>query len=258
MAKHNAHDKMVLVRHDPGQKRKNTIRSIFLILVCSSIAYYVGIFEMNVRHDSALDRLAQLSELQKNIMAQNTALQQKVTNLEQSEAINKRAKQEIQTTIGAMQDRIAQLQKDVTFYQSIMAPSKNNKGLQIQSVELSPLSEKSRYAYKIILAQVAENRRYVEGVVAVNLIGKQGAEDIVLPLRDVSTVKELGIKFRFRYFQEFEGELLLPEGFKPEQLQVVAQSKGKKASRIESDIEWAQLVPDRTGTTAEVTASAEQ
>jgi len=35
---------------------------------------------------------------------------------------------------------------------------------------------------------------------------------------------------------------VIPEGFIPEHIQVVAQSKGKKASRIEQSFAWKQLL----------------
>ena len=79
-------------------------------------------------------------------------------------------------------------------------------------------------------------------MVAVNLIGKKKGAQEVIALRDISDRKELGIKFKFRYFQNIEGELVLPEGFEPSALQVVAQSKGKKASRIEQSYEWSTVL----------------
>lgn len=244
MSKHNAHDKMILVRHQPGRKRKQLIQLVLLLLVCASAAYYIGVFDVRKRHQNAVSSLGALSEEHRKALAENKALKQKLVNLEQSEAINLHAKQEIQVTLGELREHIAALQKDVRFYQNIMAPSKNNKGLQIQSTEISALEQNQRYAYKIVLAQVADNRRYLNGVAAVNLVGKQDGDDLVIPLRDVSSVEELGLQFKFRYFQEFTGEISLPVGFVPEQLQVVAQSKGKKASRVEKNTQWSELVPD--------------
>lgn len=123
-----------------------------------------------------------------------------------------------------------------------MAPSDNARGLQVQSAELKAMSDKQRYAYKIVLAQVADNKSYVSGVVAVNLIGMRDDKQEVIPLRDVSELEDLGIKFRFRYFQNIAGELVLPDAFEPAQIQVVAQSKGKKSSRIEQSFEWQSLL----------------
>ena len=41
------------------------------------------------------------------------------------------------------------------------------------------------------------------------------------------------IRFRFRYFQNIDGELTLPDGFEPEEIIVVAQSSGRNAQKLE-------------------------
>jgi hypothetical protein len=64
-----------------------------------------------------------------------------------------------------------------------------------------------------------------------------------LPLRDVSDDQSsLGIKFKFKYFQDITGELILPKDFSPESIQVVAQADGKKASKLERTYMWNDLV----------------
>jgi hypothetical protein len=74
-----------------------------------------------------------------------------------------------------------------------------------------------------------------------------GEEEKVLALRDISEQQTaLGIKFRFKYFQDITGDLLVPEGFKPTSIQVVAQSKGKKASRLEQSFEWQKLIDQKS------------
>lgn len=242
MGKHKASEKLVVVRHEPGRARKQRIFFLMILLIVTAAAYYAGAYSVKFHHQRAIERLASLSEEFRSVQSENLALSQQVANLERNDAITKRAKQEIQDTIRELKAEIALLKKDVNFYQGIMAPGDNSKGLQVQRVELAATSENRRYAYKIVLAQVADNRNYVSGVVAVNLVGKQGDEQLFLPLRDVSEVEELGMKFRFRYFQEFTGELTLPEGFEVEQLQVVAQSKGKSASKVEQTSQWAALL----------------
>ena len=54
-------------------------------------------------------------------------------------------------------------------------------------------------------------------------------------------INDVDIKFRYRYFQDFKGEVVLPEGFTPDQIQVVAQSVGSSAARIEKTYNWSDL-----------------
>ena len=170
-------------------------------------------------------------------------LRQQVFNLESGRTIDNVAKQEIQDTIRQYEDTIKQLKKDVSFYQSIMAPSENIKGLQVQNFELQKTADEKRFGYKAVLAQISDNKSYISGVALINVIGMKNGVKEVLALREVDDDQStLGIKFRFRYFQNITGELMLPEGFVPESIHVVAQADGKKASKLERSFIWNELV----------------
>jgi hypothetical protein len=62
---------------------------------------------------------------------------------------------------------------------------------------------------------------------------------VTIPLKDVSSdVDDLSVRFRFRFFQNVAGQLQLPEDFEPEKVQVILQSTGRKAMRIEQEFDW--------------------
>lgn len=122
-----------------------------------------------------------------------------------------------------------------------MAPGGNDKGLRVSKIDIIPEEAANRFRYSIMLTQVSDNSSYISGLAAVNIVGLQDGERVILPLRDLdSEVTELGVKFRFRYFQEFGGTLTLPSKFVPEQVQVVSQSTGSKAQRVEQTVNWPQ------------------
>ena len=242
MSRHKPDDKLILVKHRPGVRRKTRLFFVTALVVVAALGFSLGQYLSGSTQARAVASLDRLSLDYEALKTQEQALRQEVANLESGRAIDEVAKLQIQGTISDLKGSVSQLQKDVSFYKNIMAPSDNAKGLQVQKVEIKAEQGNSRYAYKIVLAQVADNKTYVNGVVAVNLIGMQAGKKEVLPLRDISELKELGIKFRFRYFQDITGEFLLPEGFKPDGLQVVAQTKGKKASRLERSFDWRDLL----------------
>lgn len=242
MAKRQAEDKLIVVKHQPGIKRKRRLVFLTGVAIVGVISFLLGSYQIKVRHDQAISRLNKLSADYAQLKESETSLRQQVTNLESGRTIDNLAKAEIQDTIKSLKSTVSQLKKDISFYQNIMAPSDNARGLQVQKVEISAGQTENRFDYKIVLAQVADNKAYVSGVVAVNLLGTRDEQQVILPLRDISDVQELGIKFRFKYFQNIAGELVLPEGFEPQEIHVVAQSKGKKSSRSEQTFEWQKLL----------------
>mgnify|MGYP000529990407 FL=1 len=242
MANRKAQDKLIVVKHKPGIKRKRRLVFITGVVVIGAVSFLLGDYQSRYKHARVLEKLNQLAGDYAMLQDSETYLRQQVANLESGREIDELAKQGIQETIREFKAKVSQLETDVSFYQNIMAPSDNARGLQVQKVEIKAGSVDKRFAYKIVLAQVADNKAYVKGVVAVNLIGMRGDKKEIIPLRDISEQKDLGIKFKFKYFQDISGELVLPEGLVPESIQVVAQTKGKKASRLEQSFEWETLI----------------
>jgi len=242
MANRKAQDKLIVVKHKPGIKRKRRLVFVTGVVVIGAVSFLFGDYLSRYKHARVLEKLNQLAGDYAMLQDGETNLRQQVANLQSGREIDELAKQGIQETIREFKAKVSQLETDVSFYQNIMAPSDNARGLQVQKVEIKAGSVNNRFAYKIVLAQVADNKAYVKGVVAVNLIGMRDDKKEIIPLRDISEQKDLGIKFKFKYFQDISGELVLPEDLVPGSIQVVAQTKGKKASRLEQSFEWQTLI----------------
>jgi len=233
-----ADERLMLVPYQPKlqlQRRLLILLAFFLAaLGAVAIGWYAGLQQHKLGNTEKARLQQQVLNAQQQVEAQN----QQITMLERGREIDGMAKQEIQATIIELENNLALYKKDVAFYKNIMAPSGDDKGLQVQKLDLSPGAAEQTFKYKLVLTQVADNTSYIEGLVAVNLIGTTGDTREILPLRDVKGAEDLGVKFRFRYFQNIEGELVLPEGFQPAQVQVVAQASGKKATKIERTFDW--------------------
>ena len=235
------HDRLMVTRYNPMAK---VLRFIFVTLLALGMAaggYYGGVI-------NSVDEIQALS-LQRDTLENSLAdaehtissLSQRVSILEKGGEVDRKATEGVRQTVIELKAQIATLEEEVSFYKGIMAPSGNDKGLRVSKIDVTREENSNRYRYSIMLTQVADNRSYISGLAAVNVVGLMNGERVILPLRDLdSDVTELGVKFRFRYFQEISGTLTLPAQFVPEQVQVVSQSTGSKAQRVEETINWPQ------------------
>lgn len=233
---------LVIHQYRPGQRVRSFIYFVLLIVGVAAGGYYAGIFGSMEQINSLADSQAALQRQLHEAEHDKVALAQRVGVLEKGGEVDRKAADSIRHTVKELKSQIATLEEEVAFYKGIMAPSSNDKGLRVSKIDINASSEEeSVYQYSIMLTQVADNSSYISGLAAVNFVGTQGAEKLILPLRDLdSSVTELGVKFRFRYFQEVAGKIQLPVGFVPEQVQVVLQSTGSKAQRVEQTIDWPQ------------------
>ena len=162
---------------------------------------------------------------------------QKIADLEIGGVIDERANEEVQQTIESLQDQIAQQNEEISFYKGVMLPNVANKGLRIEHLDVTPDST-GRIKYSLLLTQVVDKHDYVQGNVEILLKGEEGAAEKSLQLSQLDREKTDEVRFRFRYFQNINGEMMIPEGFEPREFMVVAQSAGSNGQRLEKSFEW--------------------
>ncbi|WP_108127370.1 DUF6776 family protein [Saccharospirillum mangrovi] len=235
-------DRMSVVPYQPWRQRVVTvIGSVILILV----VYCAYLYGRQAGFDAQTDLVAERNRLQtalRQSVQRSEELRLRVATLERGSDVDRQATEEVRQVNRELSDRIARLEEEVTLYQGIMAPSMNAEGLRVQEVRLEPTSSPNRYRYNLMLTQVGNNNQYLQGFVGVNLVGSRNGERVAMTLADVSDdVDEVDIRFRYRYFQEIAGDLVLPEGFIPDQIQVVAQAVGNRSARVERAYNWSDL-----------------
>ena len=235
-------EEYVVIRHRPGYRLRRTAILLIFTVVAAIAGYATGLTQGGFRFSSAEESNQVLEDEVEALREDYRKARQQLINLERGRVIDEQALNQARKTIVELETRIVSLQSDLTFYKNIMAPSETSKGLQVDSFTLVPARNRDSYDFKLVLTQVGNNKSYISGVVAVNVIGLRDEEKEVIALRDLSEdIADLGVKFRFRYFQDVEGSLKLPEEFEPLEVQVVAQAEGRKSSQAERTFNWDDL-----------------
>lgn len=235
-------DEYIVIRHRPGYRLKRTLILLAFTVIAAVAGYVAGLAQGGFRFTSVEASNERLEEQVATLKASYREARQKLVNLERGKLIDEQALNQARTTIVNLESRAGDLKSDLTFYKNIMAPSETSKGLQVDRFILASGRQARTYRFKLVLTQVGNNKSYISGLVAVNIIGVRDDEKEVIALRDLSQeIEDLGVKFRFRYFQDVEGKLALPTGFEPLEVQVVAQAKGQKSAQAERTFNWNNL-----------------
>ncbi|HVL01232.1 MAG TPA: DUF6776 family protein, partial [Dongiaceae bacterium] len=127
-----------------------------------------------------------------------------------------------------------------SFYKGIMSPEGSEKGLRIQRLEVTPTADTGRYRFKVVMTQVADNGDAITGTVQVRITGMREGVKETLRFDSITADPATGdgLPFNFRFFQDVSGELQIPTGFSPEQVEVIAQAKGRKATQLDRRFDW--------------------
>ncbi|HHJ18175.1 MAG TPA: hypothetical protein ENJ80_15955 [Gammaproteobacteria bacterium] len=206
------------------------------------VAY--GLFEYGVRYSGT--RVEQLTQ-QRNklesqvgvLQKQNAELQEQVAMLRRSSEIDRRATREVRDEFAALRNQLMEQRKDLEFYRGIVSPGDAEPGLRIQRFQLEPAGGEGNFFYSLTLTQVKRNDRYVRGVVEMEVEGEEDGSPKVLVFNKLAADNSKPLSYKFRYFQNFEGEIWIPPQFTPQRIRIMLKPKGKgQPAGIDETMDW--------------------
>lgn len=131
--------------------------------------------------------------------------------------------------------QIHELERELKFFRSIMAPEETIKGLQISRFNWQQL-DNSVLNWQLSLIQAGYQGRTLSGVVKASIVAMRGNEKVFLPL--INEDKNERFKYRFRYFQHITGTISIAEGLIPIAVNIIAIPSVKGQSTQEKQFPW--------------------
>lgn len=210
---------------------------VFLALLIAWGLYEYGRyragFDLLAANEQKLEQQRQVDELRD----ENTRLREQRAILERSGGVEQEAYKQLQSTVGGLQDELLELKEELAFYRGIISPEDASKGLKLQSFTLSPGRGKGHYGYKMVLTQVLNNGTVAYGNIAMTVSGSENGEEREYTLAQLGEDSD-PLQFRFKYFQSFEGDITLPEGFIPSKVNLVVKPRSRTHKQLSESINW--------------------
>ena len=217
--------------------------AVFLVISSASatgflIAYAYNLLSLNGSES------AQLQFALDEKTAENVSLRREIAFLERTSEVDKKAAFQSNASSATLQSQISELERNAEYYRRVISEKAGNTGLSISDFDLFATSIGNKYRYRIALRQQdADGDSYLEGRLSVNLIGKKAGMDLAIPLHELSTDQDgLDIRLRFKYFQNVEGELEIPDGFQPARIEIEASSNEPVKKIVKESVLWADLL----------------
>lgn len=217
------------------------VLSVVLVLLATGayLLFESGIRYSGERVEQLTQQLGGLEGAYKVQQRANADLREQLTVLKRSSEIDRRAAREVRDEYAGLRETVMELRKQLTFYQNIVSPEDAGPGLKILKFHLEPAQEEGSFFYSLTLTQVKRNERYVRGVVEMEIEGSENGEPKVLRFSKLAAGNSKALNFKFRYFQNFEGEIRIPPQFKPRQIRILLKPRGRKQPPgIEETMDW--------------------
>lgn len=168
-----------------------------------------------------------------------TRLNEEIALLRTHREIDENAYDKVEASLNGLQRKIQEQREAIAFYRGIISPADGGHGLRVQDLKVTKGKDEREYNVSLVLVQVMQHDRSVKGDVAFSVEGAQDGEAVTYTLEQlVPADQDSDWPFSFRYFQAFEREVILPDGFTPEKVNIEVRSRTKSVASVEQSFVW--------------------
>ena len=174
------------------------------------------------------------------LSARSDKLSQDVSTLRRSDQISREANRDLERTLAERDEEIAGLRADIAFYERFVGATGQRRGLSVHDLDMQ---FQSGEAWHFVATLTQNLNRGAVNTGRVTLLVEGTRNDRLEKLSWSGLRKQTsapGIAYSFKYFQQVEGEILLPKGFKPLRVTVLLAPAG--GSAVEQSYPWPDTV----------------
>ncbi|MGY0650830.1 DUF6776 family protein [Luteimonas sp. A537] len=164
-------------------------------------------------------------------------LRQEVATLARSDQVSREANGDLQLALAERDEEISALRADVAFYERLVGSTSQRRGLTVHGLRLQSQGE-GAWHFTATLTQTLNRAAVSSGNLTIEV---EGSRNDSLERLDWTALRQLddapGVEYSFKYFQQVDGDLMLPEGFKP--LRVIVRLAPPRGQAVEESFTWA-------------------
>ncbi len=232
--------RLIVRSHQP--RRLWILRSL---AVAGVMILAFGIFEFG-HMDGGFQRMAAVRDQSvaqatiDDLEQENARLRDRIALVQTSRDIDSQAYKQVESHLTELQAQILEQREELEFYRGIVSPADGASGLKIQEFKIMSGAESSLYRLRLVLVQAMKHDRRVSGVVKLSIDGARDGQPIRFSLGELTPEAAGGgpLAYSFRYFQDFEHDVILPTGFVPDRVNIEVSPKGRSARTIRRSYDW--------------------
>jgi hypothetical protein len=184
---------------------------------------------------------------QRVLRVQIDDLKQQVANLQRGDQVNDVATRSLRGTLAQREEEISSLRADLGFYSQLVGGDTKRQGLKLQEVKLQPIVGSRGWNLTLSLIQNAKRGDEIVGNASVSVEGLRADKVVQLDWAALGNAAQKdGLPFRFTYFQQLHGTIVLPADFRPTRLRIRVQPTGDEP--VARTVAWSDALSGNTTT----------
>lgn len=229
---------LVIRAHRPWLRRVIWIGGLALLPLSLYLTYEFG------RLDGGYDRLT-VGQQQRELTVEierlekaNTELRAKVAELETGHMSHQQETAELSRSVAELQAQVARQSQDLAFYRGIVGSTIGAPGIKVQRFQVRAGAASDHFHLRMVLVQAVRPDNVVSGTVALTLQGTERGKSVTYNLARLTADGRDQLPFSFRYVQDLDQEVVLPDGFAPARVSVEVRASGRSGAPFNQSFDW--------------------
>jgi hypothetical protein len=151
----------------------------------------------------------------------NDKLRASATSTTLGRDVDRKAYADVEKNLSELQSQLLKQREELTFYRGIISPKEGVDGLRIQRFQVVAAGVDNHYRLRLVLVQSMRQDTMVSGSIGVEIEGvRDNKPENLIVANATGRGGDAHLPFQFKYFQNLEHDVELPEGFEPHAVNV--------------------------------------
>jgi len=214
---------LVVRPHAPRRRAILIGLAVLLAVAILYTAFELGRYDAGFRVvDSVRGALSASSRI-RNLERENERQRTQLAAAEVARRVDQEGYKQVYRSLGDMQSQIARLNQDLSFYRGLVQPD-SVIHVKVQQMQIVPETVPGQFRLKFVLMQTGKPDSVVTGSAAITVDGLLRGKPSSLSFGQVTPNRRVSLAYSFRYFQDYDEPIQLPQGFEPTRVGVEIRS----------------------------------
>jgi len=214
---------LVVRAHAPKRRAVLLGAAVLLGVGVLYAAFEIGRYDAGFRVVDSVRGALSASARIRSLEAENAKEHGQLEAAEVARRVDQEGYKQVNKNLGDMQSQIARLNQDLSFYRGLVQPD-SVIHVKVQQMQIVPETVAGQYRLKFVLMQTGKPDKEVAGSAAITIDGLQQGKPSSLALAQVAPSRRVSLAYSFKYFQDYEELVQLPQGFEPTRVGVEIRS----------------------------------
>jgi hypothetical protein len=205
---------LVVRSHAPKRRAVLLGAAVLLALAVLYAAFELGRYDAGFRVVDSVRGALSASARIRSLEAENEKQRSQLEAAEVARRVDREGYKQVERSLGDMQSQIARLNQDLSFYRGLVQPD-SVIHVKVQQMQIVPETGLGQYHLKFVLMQTGKPDKEVAGSALITIDGLQQGKPSSVTLGQIASSRRVSLAYSFRYFQDYDEPIQLPQGFEP-------------------------------------------